>query len=91
MNKPLGHRSLAAAGGMALLATCSSGLTTDVADKTGGETITLHLATIDGEVNSSGQAYGPEAFVDSLDAVSGGRLQVEVTTVYGDGTGSWPS
>lgn len=54
-------------------------------DKTGGETLVLQLATIDGEVNGNGQLYGPQAFVKSLEEVSGGRLRVEVTSSYGDG------
>ena len=44
----------------------------------------LRLATIDA-VNGNGQAYGPEAFVENLDAISGGQLQVEVLTEYGAG------
>ena len=54
-------------------------------DKAGRETIVLQFATIDGEVNQGGVAYGPQVFVDSLEEVSGGRLEVEVTTAYGDG------
>ena len=44
----------------------------------------LRLATIDA-VNGNGQAYGPEAFVENLDAISGGQMQVEVLTEYGAG------
>lgn len=54
-------------------------------DKAGGETVVLRLATIDGSVNFNGQSYGPQAFVESLGEVSGGRFRVEVTTGYGDG------
>ena len=50
----------------------------------GGEPVVLRLATIDA-VNGNGQAYGPEAFVNNLDAISGGQLQVEVLTDYGAG------
>ena len=50
----------------------------------GGDTVVLRLATID-VVNGNGQAYGPEAFVENLDAISGGQLQVEVLTDYGAG------
>jgi TRAP-type C4-dicarboxylate transport system substrate-binding protein len=53
-------------------------------DKAGADTLVLQLATID-QVNDNGQSYGPQAFVDSLGEVSGGRLRVEVTTNYGDG------
>lgn len=54
-------------------------------DKAGGDTVVLRLATIDGEVNPNDQAFGPEAFVDQLSRVSGGRIKVEVRTEYGDG------
>jgi TRAP-type C4-dicarboxylate transport system substrate-binding protein len=54
------------------------------ADKAGGDTSVLTLATID-QVNANGQAYGPQAFVDGLAAVSGGRLTVRVTEDYGQG------
>lgn len=57
-------------------------------DKAGGETVALTLATIDGAVNGNGQAYGPEAFADSLADVSGGQLKVEITKGYGDGAAS---
>ena len=49
-----------------------------------GEPVVLRLATIDA-VNGNGQAYGPEAFVNNLDAISGGQLQVEVLPEYGAG------
>ena len=48
------------------------------------EAVVLRLATIDA-VNGNGQAYGPEAFVNNLDAISGGQIQVEVLTDYGEG------
>jgi TRAP-type C4-dicarboxylate transport system substrate-binding protein len=54
------------------------------ADKTGGETVVLRLATIDA-VNDNGQSPGPQAFVDGLARVSGGRLKVEVVPDYGKG------
>ncbi len=54
------------------------------ADKAGAETVVLKLATID-SINNNGQSYGPEAFVENLEEVSGGRLKVEVTTQYGQG------
>jgi TRAP-type C4-dicarboxylate transport system substrate-binding protein len=64
-----------------LVAACSVAPGTD---KSGGDTVVLRLATID-LVNNNGQSYGPEAFVESLEKVSGGRLSVEVITRYGDG------
>src|SRR5215218_9134336 len=68
-------RTLAVAAAAALvLAACQAPA---AVDKAGGAVTTLRLATID-EVNSNGQAYGPQAFVDSLAEVSGGMLKVEV-------------
>lgn len=70
---------LAATTVVALLAACQdSGV-----DKAGGETLVLQFATID-SVNNNGQSYGPQAFVDSLGEVSGGRLRVEVIETYGE-------
>jgi len=65
---------------LALVAGCDSA----GVDKAGGQTTVLTLATID-EVNNNGQSYGPEAYVDRLGKVSGGRLRVKVTTKYGGG------
>jgi TRAP-type C4-dicarboxylate transport system substrate-binding protein len=62
-------------------AACSAGAP---ADRAGGETVTLKLGTID-HVNPDGQAYGVQAFVDSIPTVSRGRLKVEVVEQYGDG------
>jgi TRAP-type C4-dicarboxylate transport system substrate-binding protein len=56
----------------------------DGADKAGGGTVVLQLATID-SVNNNGQSFGPQAFVDALSEVSDGRLRVEVIEAYGDG------
>ena len=58
---------------------------TQSADKAGGDTTVLTLATID-DVNDNGQSYGPQAFVDSLVTVSGGRFKVEITQHYGNGS-----
>ena len=85
MNGPLSHRWPAATVGVALLAVSGSGLTAHVADKTGSDTVTLHLATVEGDVNPSGMYNAPQVFVDSLESVSGGQLQVDVTTTYDDG------
>jgi TRAP-type C4-dicarboxylate transport system substrate-binding protein len=52
-------------------------------DKTGGDTTVLRLATFEGQVDANGQNYGPQAFVDNLRKLSGGRLKVELTTDYG--------
>jgi TRAP-type C4-dicarboxylate transport system substrate-binding protein len=68
----------------ALLLTACNSRASSVADKAGGSTIVLKLATID-EVNGNGQSFGPQAFVDQLSKVSGGRLRVDVTRNYGDG------
>jgi TRAP-type C4-dicarboxylate transport system substrate-binding protein len=53
-------------------------------DKAGSETLVLKLATPD-VVNNNGQSFGPQAFVDSLESVSGGRIKVDMTLNYGDG------
>lgn len=71
---------------MALAAsTMIAGCQTHSAGKAGGDTTVLTLATID-DVNDNGQSYGPQAFVDSLVTVSGGRFKVEVTQHYGNGS-----
>ena len=59
--------------------------TTQGSDKTGGDTVVLTLATFEGEANANGQNYGPEAFVENLGKVSGGRIKVELKTEFGDG------
>jgi TRAP-type C4-dicarboxylate transport system substrate-binding protein len=74
-------RWAAAAATIALVAACSAAPGTD---KSGSDTVVLRLATID-RVNNNGQSYGPEAFVENLAKVSGGRLKVEMTTEYGGG------
>jgi TRAP-type C4-dicarboxylate transport system substrate-binding protein len=66
-----------------LVAACRGGAD-DAADKSGSDTVVLRLATID-SVNNNGQSYGPQAFVDALEQVSDGRLQVDVAETYGDG------
>lgn len=71
---------LAAAALVVLLAACEG----QSVDRAGGETLVLQLATID-SVNNNGQSYGPQAFVDNLEEVSGDRLRVEVIEAYGDG------
>ena len=74
-------RWAAAAATIALAAACSAA---PGIDKSGSDTVVLRLATID-RVNNNGQSYGPEAFVENLAKVSGGRLKVEMTTEYGGG------
>jgi TRAP-type C4-dicarboxylate transport system substrate-binding protein len=69
--------------GALLLAACHS-QAGSVADKAGSSTVVLKLATID-EVNDNGQSFGPQAFVDELAKVSGGRLRIDVTRNYGGG------
>ena len=54
-------------------------------DKAGTETVVLRLATINGDINFGGQEYGPQAFVDGLEEVSGGQFRIEVVTTFGDG------
>lgn len=67
---------------LAVTAACT---TTQSADKTGGDTVVLTLATFEGEPNANGQNHGPQAFVENLGKVSQGRLKVELKTEYGDG------
>ena len=57
------------------------------ADKAGGRTTVIRLATID-EVNNNGQSFGPEEFVAALEDESGGRLKVEIQGEYGAGVAS---
>ena len=66
----------------AVFGACGAGA--EEVDKAGGVTVVLELASID-PVNNNGQSYGVQTCVESLAEVSGGRLQVEVTTAYGDG------
>ena len=65
---------------VALVAACQA---TGSRDKTGGDTAVLKLVTFEGEANANGQNYGPQAFVDNLRKVSGGRLKVDLITEYG--------
>jgi TRAP-type C4-dicarboxylate transport system substrate-binding protein len=65
---------------VALAAACQ---TTQSADKTGGDTAVLTLATFEPSPNENGQNYGPAAFVEHLGKVSGGRLKVELKTEFG--------
>jgi TRAP-type C4-dicarboxylate transport system substrate-binding protein len=75
------------AGAAVALLTMTACQGADGADKAGSEAVVLRLASID-QVNDTGQAYGPEAFVEALGEVSGGELQVEVVTDYGAGEAS---
>lgn len=79
---PTQRWSGAAAIVLVLLAACGSG-SVGVADKAGGDTVVLRLATID-PVNDNGQSYGPQAFIDALKELSGGRIKVEVQEDFGD-------
>jgi TRAP-type C4-dicarboxylate transport system substrate-binding protein len=72
---------MAAVAAVALTAACASARP---ADKAGSETVVLKLASID-DVNGNGQSFGPQAFVEGLSKVSGGRLKVEVTKDFGSG------
>jgi TRAP-type C4-dicarboxylate transport system substrate-binding protein len=75
-------RSAAMAVAMAMvLASCSQ--PSESVNKSGGDTVVLHLATID-SVNPNGQYFGSEEFVNALEDVSGGRLKVEVENDFGD-------
>jgi TRAP-type C4-dicarboxylate transport system substrate-binding protein len=74
-------RCLSALTLMATAAACSAAGATD---KAGSATVVLKLASID-EVNGNGQAFGPQAFVDGLSKLSGGRLKIEVAKEFGNG------
>ncbi|MET0829904.1 MAG: TRAP transporter substrate-binding protein DctP [Microbacterium sp.] len=65
---------------VAVLGACAG-----VTDKAGAETLVLRLATIDGEVDTSGAQYGQQAFVTALEDVSDGGIVVELVTTFGDG------
>ncbi|WP_166548435.1 TRAP transporter substrate-binding protein [Agromyces luteolus] len=71
---------LVAVAAVAFTAGCATG-----ADRTGSSTLTLRIATIDGEVNPTGQLVGVSAFMDALEAESGGAIEVVLETGYGDG------
>jgi TRAP-type C4-dicarboxylate transport system substrate-binding protein len=77
------HRAAAAVLLVPLIAAagCKAGA---ASDRAGGAAVELTLSTID-DVNGNGQAYGPQAFVDALAKVSGGRIHVTVQKEYGDG------
>ena len=87
---PSPARTLSVGTCAAAVMTCAAVLTacqpTAATDKSGGDTAVLRLATTDGEVNPSGELYGPAAFVSALPKVSGGRLKVKVATEFGGGT-----
>lgn len=48
-------------------------------DRAGGDTVVLHLATSDGEGVDPRTNQGPMEFVDALEEVSDGRLEVDLT------------
>lgn len=68
----------------ALVGGCAGAQTLPPQDKAGAETLVLKLATTD-VVNNNGQSFGPQAFVDNLESVSGGRIKVDVTEHYDNG------
>ncbi|GAA2033468.1 hypothetical protein GCM10009819_16930 [Agromyces tropicus] len=59
---------------------CASG-----ADRTGSSTLTLKMATIDGDPDPTGQLIGVTAFMDALETESGGAIEVSLEAAYGDG------
>lgn len=72
-------RGVAVLGVAVLLAGCAAGV-----DKAGSETLTLRLASIDGELDPTGTQYGQAAFVEALSGLSDGRLEVEIAWEYGE-------
>ena len=65
------------------LAACSSPAAPT--DRTGGDTMVLHLASSDGEGVGPVTYQGPTEFVEAVEEVSDGRLKVEVTWDYASG------
>jgi len=55
-----------------------------VVDKTGGGVLELHFATID-NLDPNGQSVAPEVFIDSVERMSDGRLQVTVEDNFENG------
>jgi TRAP-type C4-dicarboxylate transport system substrate-binding protein len=86
MNRRHARAATASAGALvlAMLAACTT-TNSASADKTGGDTAVLRLATQDGSADENAQYYGPAAFVQALRTVSGGRLKVQLTAHYGNG------
>jgi TRAP-type C4-dicarboxylate transport system substrate-binding protein len=82
MNRSMNQRRIWKAVAVAVLASCTTAAVAN-ADKTGSETVVLHLAMIDGGIRYGGP--GAESFVDALAEVSDGRIQVELTESYHDG------
>lgn len=72
--------ALAVASAVVITTGCAAG-----ADRTGSSTLTLKVATIDGEADPAGQLVGVAAFLDALEAESGGAIEVNLETSYGDG------
>ncbi len=65
------------------LAACSAPATP--ADRTGGDTVVLHLATSDGEGVDPATYQGPIEFVDAVEEVSAGRLKVDLSWGFASG------
>lgn len=72
--------ALAAVSAVVVTAGCAAG-----ADRTGSSSLTLKVATIDGEADPAGQLVGVTAFLDALEAESDGAIEVNLETGYGDG------
>ena len=72
---------------LATIGLAAAGCTSGAADRSGGDVLLLRMATIDGYAvgSAGGSLAGPETFVEQLEALSDGRIQVEVTTSYGGG------
>lgn len=64
---------------MMALAGCSA---TAAADKAGSTSVVLHLVSLDGGLNNTGQEYGLQAFVDALSQISNGKITGDVTFAY---------
>jgi TRAP-type C4-dicarboxylate transport system substrate-binding protein len=88
-HRTAGHRSPRATAVLAGAASCAlvgalAGCDAPT-DRAGGDTVVLHLATSDGEGIDPATYQGPQAFMDAVSDVSGGRLEVEIDWDYASG------
>jgi len=60
---------------------CRAGV---VADKAGGSVVVLRFATID-NANPNGHTVAPQAFIDAVERLSGGRLHVDLQQSFESG------
>ena len=83
MSVSAGHRSARLAATLTMVALTAACQAPGGTDKAGNQIAVLRLASIDG-VNDNGQSFGPQAFIEGLTRISGGRVKVDVSTSFGD-------